>query len=762
MKFLFLLSALTVAFASPVVLNATLNARANGLAPTVDGTTYLVDGGTGTYPRLAHLADGSVLGTVTTGSSTKTLVVTRSTDGARTFSAWGTIATSTGDLDNAFLQQLANGDIIATFRNHDKNGNTYTIYRITACISHDNGKTWTFLSQVDTRTATATNNGLWEPWLRIAKSGALQVYYSAENNANDQDILLRTSTNNGATWSAATTVAGATTTGRDGMPSCADFTTSAGAARLICIFETTEGTAPRFNVKSVVSTNDGASFSERARVYKPTGTVTNAGAPFIVQTTGGTLVASFHTDEDTSAQTWPNGASLKILTSLSTDPPVWGQKTLVLPVQSLWGSLFKRVDGTSTVVAAFPLSPMQQRDTILVQGDPSLLRGEEVVRDAESFNAIVDDKLYLGNLSTAESPQLLRRLEITHVLSVCPDFLEISEPVKHFTLIMVDDEHFDILQHLPATCQFIQEALGSGGRSIVLWGYLEVQLWFALTHVTAAQAIRLVRKQRPKSRPNYNFIRQLQVFSECNCNVGPTSPPYIAWKERQNFDKDNSLRVIDGMSVLPDQLFLSFDFPSNTDHASALLEYLGVTHIVSITPDQISTAQNILKKYSHKHFIIPYTSKESLLLSLPLLCQFVDGALQTKNSHVFLHCMDELRGGIAVCAYRASSNIQLIAVVNAYLLVVMFSRHIQPSQAVEILQEAVPLFEDKPLVRRHLELFEQCQYSPSRSNPLVRAWLTGGPDPVVPQRPPSYMSGILETGKSLGATIVTLFGAVGT
>ncbi|KAJ7272588.1 hypothetical protein B0H12DRAFT_1200099 [Mycena haematopus] len=343
MKFLLLLSAVTLAFASavrPRRPDVTLNPRANGLAPTVDPTVYLVDGGSGTYPRLAHLADGSVLGTVTTTSGgVHSLTVTRSTDGARTFTAWGVISTGTGDLDNTFLKQLANGDIVATFRNHDKNGNTYTFYRITACISHDNGQTWSFLSQVDQRTATATNNGLWEPWQRIAKSGALQVYYSAENNANDQDILMRSSTDNGAT-----------TTGRDGMPSCADFTAS-GVAPLICIFETTEGTAPRFTVKSVVSTNDGASFSERAQVYVPTGTVTNAGAPFIVQTTGGTLVASFHTDEDTSAQTWPDGASLKILTSLSTDPQAWGHKTTVLPVQSLWGSLYSRVDGTSTVVA---------------------------------------------------------------------------------------------------------------------------------------------------------------------------------------------------------------------------------------------------------------------------------------------------------------------------------------------------------------------------------------------------------------------------
>ncbi|KAJ7027881.1 neuraminidase [Mycena alexandri] len=356
MKFaLYILSAITLTFAWEPTINSriALSSRANGLAPTVDPTTYVPNsGGGGTYPRLAQLVDGSVLATTTTFSgATHILTVTRSTDGARTFSAWGTVSTGTGDLDNLFVKQLANGDVLATFRNHDKNSaGDYTIYRITACISHDNGKTWAFLSQVDTRTATTGNiNGLWEPFLRIAKSGAIQVYYAAGNSETDQDILMRSSTNGGTTWSAATTVAGATTTGRDGMPGCTDFT-SGGTARVICIFETTEGTYPTFTVKSVVSTNDGVSFGERAQVFVPGGSGNNAGAPQVVTTTGGTLVASFATDEDTSAHTWPSGGSMKILTSLPSDPAVWGQKTIVSPVSSLWAGLFARSDGSNTVV----------------------------------------------------------------------------------------------------------------------------------------------------------------------------------------------------------------------------------------------------------------------------------------------------------------------------------------------------------------------------------------------------------------------------
>ncbi|KAJ7657095.1 glycoside hydrolase family 93 protein [Mycena olivaceomarginata] len=329
-----------------------LSPRANNLVPTVNPTAYLPDGGAGTYPRLAHLADGSVLGTVTTSSQgTAVLTVTRSTDGARTFSAWGTIASSTGDLDNTYVQQLANGDIVATFRNHDKNAaGAYTFYRISASISHDNGKTWSFLSQVDQRAASGVN-GLWEPYMRIAKSGALQVYYAAENAGNDQDILVRSSTDNGLTWSGATTVAGGTTTGRDGMPGCTDFT-SGGAARVLCVFETTEGTGSLFTVKSVVSSDDGVSFSGRAQVFIPGGASHNAGAPSVVTTSAGTLVVSFMTDEDnTASHVWPAGAAMKILTSPSANPPVWGQKTTVLPIASFWPGLFARVDGSGTVVA---------------------------------------------------------------------------------------------------------------------------------------------------------------------------------------------------------------------------------------------------------------------------------------------------------------------------------------------------------------------------------------------------------------------------
>ena len=161
MRSLILAILTTLALASA----STLTRRA-GLVPHVGNTTIdIFPSGGGAYPRLAPLASGAILGSVTQVSGAdKVLRVTRSTDGGATFADLGSIARSPGDLDNAFLLELApGGAVLAAFRNHDfaADGTTYAFYRLTATVSHDGGATWEFLSQIAQRAATAEKNGLW-------------------------------------------------------------------------------------------------------------------------------------------------------------------------------------------------------------------------------------------------------------------------------------------------------------------------------------------------------------------------------------------------------------------------------------------------------------------------------------------------------------------------------------------------------------------------------------------------------------------------
>lgn len=169
-----------------------------------------------------------------------------------------------------------------------------------------------------------SNHCLQEPFNRVSAGNTLQVYYASENSAVDQDIIMRSSMDDGATWSDPYTVAGGTTTGRDGMPGCTSFTGT--PSEVLCVFETTEGSGTLFTVKSVVSHDDGATWGERDQVYVPTGSGNNglycfpssvylfvgfdfeshltAGSSQVTTTSGGAFVASFMTDEDTSLHEW--------------------------------------------------------------------------------------------------------------------------------------------------------------------------------------------------------------------------------------------------------------------------------------------------------------------------------------------------------------------------------------------------------------------------------------------------------------------------
>ncbi|KAE9395910.1 hypothetical protein BT96DRAFT_922475 [Gymnopus androsaceus JB14] len=305
-----------------------LDRRVN-LVPTVDPTVIeLSASDAGVYPRLTELSDGSFLACYTViGDGTKTLTVSKSTDGANTFSPLGTIAESTGDLDNCYLLQLANGDVVAAFRNHDEtSAGVYTFYRITTSISTD-----------DQRAATVTNNGLWEPFLRLSRAdGSLQAYYASENSAVDQDILLRSSTDNGLTWSS--------TTGRDGMPGCSNLQDAAGT--LICVFETTQTTgntdSADLNIKSVTSPDEGVTWGNRSQVYIATAAEVEAAAPQIVTTTDGALVVSFYTNENDI----PDSA-FKIVTSSTGVTGSWSDETTVATGgNSAWPGLLALADGS--------------------------------------------------------------------------------------------------------------------------------------------------------------------------------------------------------------------------------------------------------------------------------------------------------------------------------------------------------------------------------------------------------------------------------
>ncbi|KAI0884204.1 glycoside hydrolase family 93 protein [Annulohypoxylon maeteangense] len=305
----------------------------------------------GTYPRLARLSDGGILSISTVRSgNTRTLVVSRSDDNGATFSEIGSVAQSTGDLDNGFLLQLSSGTILAAFRNHDLDANgAATYYRITVCSSTDGGRTWAFLSQAAENAANGFN-GLWEPFIRVANSGTIQLTYSGELSATNQETFRVTSTNGGATWTAPTNLQlHGSQQLRDGMQGIAATTDAAtGQAALVMVFEINDNT--HVYLGTVTSYDDGNTWGSRSTIFRPADH--NAGAPQIA-TIGENLAVVFMTDEDRAVSeiAWPANADVKMIfsTELRNGQVTWTTQTLELSVDSsYWPGAFQR-DGDGVI-----------------------------------------------------------------------------------------------------------------------------------------------------------------------------------------------------------------------------------------------------------------------------------------------------------------------------------------------------------------------------------------------------------------------------
>ncbi|KAK8099799.1 hypothetical protein PG999_010173 [Apiospora kogelbergensis] len=308
----------------------------------------------GTYPRVTTIADGSLLMAYTeiTGGE-HILHVLRSTDRGGSFTPYGEIARGPGDVDNPFLHQVPGTNrILAAFRNHDKNGNTYTQFRITVCASENGGKDWKFLSQADAFPASSTNGlGDWEPFIRDGADGRLQLTYSKELATDNQETFRVLSSDGGATWTTPVNlqIHSPSVHLRDGMQGIVPVRDADGRDALVMVMETTrQGT---FSVEYAVSYDDGASYGNRGVVYVPP-QGRNAGAPQIATIEGKGLVTVFMTDEDSAAGQWANIAKVKACVSpgLNGGKMTWGGPTEVSGENSKWNGALDIGGGQVMVV----------------------------------------------------------------------------------------------------------------------------------------------------------------------------------------------------------------------------------------------------------------------------------------------------------------------------------------------------------------------------------------------------------------------------
>ncbi|KAK4442504.1 hypothetical protein QBC34DRAFT_278740, partial [Podospora aff. communis PSN243] len=202
---------------------------------------------------------------------------------------WTANATRT-DIGHASVSQLPSGNILFAFKQHDGVDVEYTRYRIGLSESDDGGYNWKMLGVTSLKEPEEFPTGLWHPFLRIAKNGTVQVFYSGKNQASNQGINLRWFNDLGHTWSAPVVVTGVADKLDDkvhvspGMPAMKEL------MYVLTQLSTT-------TVAHVTSYDDGFTWSGRDFFYvHPGANGTSASTPQIINT-GKTIIFSVMADD---------------------------------------------------------------------------------------------------------------------------------------------------------------------------------------------------------------------------------------------------------------------------------------------------------------------------------------------------------------------------------------------------------------------------------------------------------------------------------
>ncbi|KAK7054229.1 MAP kinase phosphatase 2 [Favolaschia claudopus] len=158
----------------------------------------------------------------------------------------------------------------------------------------------------------------------------------------------------------------------------------------------------------------------------------------------------------------------------------------------------------------------------------------------KNVDAIIENKLYLGNLVAARSTRSLTERRVTHVLSVCTDPIPAELPqsgIQHMRIPIEDVDYADLLIHLPSACQFIDHAMRSGGAILVhdvqgvsrsaavVAAYL---MWSQ--RMNATKALETIRRARDQIWPNAGFQEQLVLFELCQYQPSPANGIYQSWR----------------------------------------------------------------------------------------------------------------------------------------------------------------------------------------------------------------------------------------
>ncbi|CAF4241299.1 unnamed protein product, partial [Adineta steineri] len=163
-------------------------------------------------------------------------------------------------------------------------------------------------------------------------------------------------------------------------------------------------------------------------------------------------------------------------------------------------------------------------------------------------SVVIDDFLYHGAINHAKNLDLLKDLNIRHIINTCNVPLG-EEIIKNFNVLwinMYDDEDVNISQYFEKTNDFLLSCkekkekvlvhcqMGISRSSSIVLAYL-----MKYHHDTLMKAYDFLLDRRPISCPNHGFLLQLIRYEKELRNSGEID------KQKNNDDKQNPIKTLD-------------------------------------------------------------------------------------------------------------------------------------------------------------------------------------------------------------------------
>eukprot|EP00898_Chlorokybus_atmophyticus_P001729 jgi/Chlat1/2557/Chrsp175S02440 len=134
--------------------------------------------------------------------------------------------------------------------------------------------------------------------------------------------------------------------------------------------------------------------------------------------------------------------------------------------------------------------------------------------------------LYLGSVGAARNATALKKLNVTHVLTVMVEAQVQLPGLKYMTISVLDAITEPISDHFDRACEFIEEGRSKGNVFIHCFAgrsrSVAIVTAYLIKHerMTLKDALTTVRKVRHTAQPNPSFMLQLEDYEQrCSRSV---------------------------------------------------------------------------------------------------------------------------------------------------------------------------------------------------------------------------------------------------